>query len=699
MKKNKASGYNTIETTDHENMKIKRFNQTIRGVFKLSIIQIIVFLICNQVILSRDLKIKFKIKATSDSILVTTKLYSLLIDKKNAAAHLKNWQGISYTSFPLDVQYNLAETRNGSRINRQWKVRDKKINLITTLDGFVVQEIKITCFEDAFEIQLNSLPNYDQKTIGAYLLRRDHNGFDTSDWDQYFSPEPDDYFKTNPTIDIRVDRDQQWFFTPAPLNLSFKTAAGWFSIGLAELPEGSVFAFKNNALWLDLPWNRIQPKNNQLYHFPALIFTFNSSPWEAVGDFTRLLFTKYRIHVPDEDQRPDWWKRPIVSTWGEQRVQRITYDHPDFNRAWVKNYISQQQQALDSLNFNLVIENKWARADGDPLLSDRFQDLRQLIDWCHEQGLKVILFWKAWKVEANSLPIRMGIFDGEYVDATHPLFESYVDSCCQMLFGNGQDQLNADGLKVDYLFLTRDPAKANYTNSNIGMGFREAYHYLRTFYRNAKKYKPDALIMSSAIDPHFADVQDMVRINDDWDQKTIREKRARIITQAMPGMLINGDAADMSAQVALYHYVTSAIYGIPSIQYLDRFHDALISPATKDQISNLLKLYLRKPEGTLKFVDYGNWQILDKDDEKLAESIPSGKGLLLLEENNEASLLCIENSKIHIIFDRHLLKMIHDENGIKIPFTDLGHGLYEFDNVEPGKIYKFQLRKISTKRR
>jgi hypothetical protein len=663
------------------------------------LIQILCCLICTEPIFAQAPKIKFKIKDDSDSIYVTTKIYSLTIDKRNADAHLKNWQGISYTSFPLDVQYNLAETRDTSHINRQWKIKDKKITSTAVIDGFVVQEIKITCFEDAFEVQLSSLSNDDSANNGAYLLRRNDKGFDTADWDQYFSPEPDEYFKLNPTVDIRVDRDQQWVFTPAPLNLSFKTAAGWFSIGLAELPNASIFAFRNKAPWLDFPWDKIQSQNNQLFRFPPLIFTFNESPWEAVGDYSNYLMTKYRISVPGEDQRPGWWKRPIVSTWGEQRVQQITYAHPDFNRNWLKNYVEQQQQALDSLKFNLIIENKWTNADGDPTPSDRFHDLRNLVDWCHDQGLKVILFWKAWKVEANSLPIRMGIFDGEYVDATHPLFENYVDSCCQVLFGEGPDQLNADGLKIDQLFLSRDPAKANYAVAGNGIGFREAHRYLQTFYQTAKKYKPDALIMSSAIDPHFADVQDMVRINDDWDHKTIREKRARIIIQAMPGILINGDAADLLASIALYHYVTSAVYGIPSIQYLTRFQDAAITGEMKDRISNLLKLYQLKPEGKLIFVDYGNWQILDKNDEKLAESIPGGKGLLIFEDKDEASLLCIENSKIHIVFDRHLLKTIYDENGNKIPFVDMGHGLYELENAELGKIYTLHLRKISTKRR
>ena len=679
-------------------MKIKHFKRILIWLVKLSLIQIIILLLCNQAIAATNSKIKFKIKEARDSIFVTAKSYSLSIDKVNAEMHLKNWQGIPYTSFPIDIQYSLKETRDISFITREWKIKANKIMSSAAIDDLVVQEFIITCYDEGFEIKISSLSNSDPTNIGAYLLRRNDVGFDTIDWDQFFSPEPDDYFKINSSVDIRVDRDQQWVFTPAPLNLSFKTAAGWFSIGLAELPDATVFGFKNKAMWLDFPWDKVKTSYNQLYRFPSLIFTFNESPWHAVGDYRSYLVDRKIISNPQEIQQPDWWHRPLVSTWGEQRVQHITYAHPDFNSSWVKEYIEQQQQTLDSIKFTLIIENKWARADGDPTPSDRFADLRKLIDWCHKQDLRVILFWKAWKVEANSLPISMGIFDGEYIDATHPRFQNYVDSCCQKLLGDQPGQLNADGLKIDYLFLTPDPAKSNYAESGNGIGIREAHRYLKAFYRTARKYKPDALIISSAIDPHFSDVQDMVRINDDWDNKTVREKRARIITGALPGILINGDAADMSIGIALYHYVTSAIYGIPSIQYLNRFHDAAIPAEMKSQILKLLKMYLRKPAGRLKFADYGNWQILNKSDEVVAESIPSGKGMLVFDDKDKATLLCIENSDLHIAFDYHRLKAVHDDDGIKIPFRDLGHGLYEIKNARQGEVYHLRLRRISSNR-
>ena len=176
-------------------MNKKSFSQIRIGGTRL-LIQILYFLFCSQAIFAQAPKIKFKIKDTPDSIFVTARFYTLSIDKINAYAHLKNWQGISYTSFPLDVQYNLVEIRDTLHINRQWKIKDKKITSTATIDGFVVQEIKITCSDNAFEIQINSLLNQDLADNGAYLLRRNDNGFNTADWDQYFSPEPDDYFKS-----------------------------------------------------------------------------------------------------------------------------------------------------------------------------------------------------------------------------------------------------------------------------------------------------------------------------------------------------------------------------------------------------------------------------------------------------------------------------------------------------------------------
>ena len=664
-------------------------------IFKFILINL-AFFITFQAGYARTSKTKFKIQDRPDEIIIHAPRYVLSINKFDAVCQLKNEQQTIYTSFPLDIEFDSAATTHKIDLDYRWMIQGKKITMTASRSGAVEKEATIACDDHSFQIQFAQyIPaNAD---YGIHLLRRNGKGFDTTGWEEYFSPEPDDYFRPNPAVDVRVDRDQQWFFAPAPLNLSFKTPAGWFSIGLAGLPDASVYALRQESIWLDLVWKKIRPAQDQMYRFIPLIFTFNDSPWQAIDDYSSRVLAKFERHSknPGIETKPRWWTNPLVSTWGEQTVFQMTANHAAFTSDWVRWYVQSQEKALGDTSFTLIIADNWSRAYGDPHPSDRFRELRALIDWCHERGHKVILFWKAWKVEAGSIAIGMNVIDGEYVDATHPMFESYVDSCSQILFSNGPDGLDADGLKIDYLFLVRDPATANYFDAAKGMGFKEVKSYLEMFHQKAKKYKADALIMGSAIDPHFFDVQDMVRIHDDWDNKTRREKRARIITQAMPGMLINGDAADLSQKLAPYHYITSSIYGIPNFQYLTRFHDGAMTPDIQTLSSHLIKLNQVKPPGRINFVDYGNWQIRDKNDMVVAESIPNGKGMIVYQADNKATLFCSQNSKIIFLIEGRSLRSIQDSDGNIVPFKDLGNGIYELSSVSERTSYHLQLRKVS----
>lgn len=635
-----------------------------------------------------------RISDMEDRILINEEKYQLTIYKFDGQALLKNRNGVRYTSFPLFAQ--LDSYANAIPFTKQinWQVKGKEIIMLINRDGIPFQKIIIKPFSDALEINFG-VKIFPQDT-GIYLFKQGESGLNTEGWQSTFSPEPDDYYSSIPQIDVRVDRNQQWAFAPAPLNLSFKTEAGWFSIGLAQLPNASIFAYKDHAIYLDCPWNKFAFSPEVFYWIEPIVFTFNESPWQAVGDFQRYLLQHEYIKIDKkkEKNRPPWWSNPLVCTWGEQMVQNLTYDKDGYNSDWVRKYVTEQEKALDCLNFTLIIDDKWSRTYGDPYPDTRFKDLRQLIDWCHDRGHKVLLWWKAWEIEANSLAIDFNINDGDYVDATHPRFEAYIDSCCQVMLGEGKDQLDADGLKVDYMFLVRNPAKTNYTNPSAGMGIKELYHYMELLYKSAKKYKPNCLISGSAVDPHFRDVQDMIRINDDWDNKLRREKRARIITQAMPNMLIDGDAADMYNKIALYHYVTSSIYGVPSIYYLTQFHDGKISDQTKKIIADILKLSTQKPSGQLKFINYGNWRIV-KDDEILAESLPQGKGIVIYTDDRSGTLLCTENTNVHLVLNRKKLKSVTDENGNKVEFIHRGQGIYELGTINQGGLYKLLLAKKS----
>ena len=635
----------------------------------------------------------YTITENHNFILVKARLYSLSIDKTNAVVSMKNNEDVDYCSFPLSVQFAGINSVDTLSCKYEWKLKSKTIHMNKVVGDSLIQKYKILCFDNHFVIEIASIIP-DRVRDGVFLFKNIDQGFDTANWEQYFSPEPDNYFSTTPTVDVRVDLDQQWKFTPAPLNLSFLTSAGWFSTGLTELADASLFSFRQNALFLNYPWNKLSPENN-LFNFPPLVFTFNENPWESIQDFRKIVF-KTNKHLARKEKDQLWWRQPILSAKGEQIIQNITGTDSLYNSDWIKDYFNKQKKQFKNINFTFILEDKWSQFYGDPAPNKRFENLRKMIDWIHENGSKVILTWKAWKVEHNSLAINLRLNDGEHIDATHPNFDSYVDSCCKILLGSGKNQLNADGLQINDLFLVRDPNSAHYSDVSKGIGFKEVFLYLESFYRHAKKYKLDALILSTAIDPHFSTIQDMVRINDDWDNKLRREKRARIITQALPNMLICGDAAAMYNKIAPYHYAISSIYGIPAIHYLNDFQDGAISAENKTCISKILKLSEQKQQGILRFVDYGNWQIIDKNENVLAESTPKGDGILFFTSTKKANFLCVNNKNPHLIFDKYILLAVKDENGIKYPFKDLGQGIYKLTNLKKGEEYQLNFIRRGT---
>jgi hypothetical protein len=346
-------------------------------------------------------------------------------------------------------------------------------------------------------------------------------------------------------------------------------------------------------------------------------------------------------------------------------------------------------------SFTIILEHQWQEILGDPKPAKRFTDLQELIKWCHQHGHKVVLLWKAWIAEDKSLAQEMAITDGDFVDATHPDFATYVKHCCAAMLSSADTALNADGLKIAEVFQVRNPLKANYKDSTRGIGLEEAYSYLKTFYNQAKSIKSDALIMSFAPSPHFRNVQDMVCINEDLDDRLRREKRARIISKALPGILINGDASDMSSQLALYHYVTSSIYATPEIEYLTKFRDQTIDTVMKASLKNIIDLYQTKGKGTPEFQEYGWWQ-WKNNGRVVAESIAKGTALLYHKTDSKAVLFSTLSQDIPFMLEKKRLIQVEDDNGNEIPFETLSLDIYKLKGIQQNKFYSLKFRHFSS---
>jgi hypothetical protein len=624
---------------------------------------------------------------------IVGKNYVALVEKTTGFLRILNRSGVSYTYFPLAAQFQAHENLlKNAEITCELDHSQMRLNYFQ--DGRPIQKVELTFNDLGFDIRFGVKFPPDA-TDGIYCFKNGTTGFDSSNWRQRFSPEADIYYSHAPMIDIRGERDNQWIFCPAPLNISIQTMAGWFSVGLAQLAPISRYGWRNAGIWMDYPWEKIGRPADEYLWIPPLVFTFNESEWEGVADYRHYLeATHYLESEPDVRNKPAWWSQPILSTRGEQLALKMNPKDANFNSEWLKTYISKQTANYKGTTFTIIIENQWQEAFGEGKPGKRFADLKALIQWCHQQGHKVVLYWRCWTADANTLAQKMEIVDGDLVDPSHPAFENYVKQCCGMMLSNADTALNADGLKFADAFRVRLVENANYHDSTKGMGVAELHHYLSTFYRQAKAIKPEAFILGSAANPLFQDVQDAVGINEDWDDKLRREKRALIIANALPGTLIISDAAEMFTRLAPYHYITGSIYGIPTIEYLTQFHDQPIQPEMVTLVQKILTLYAQKGVGQPIFQDYGWWQWKNGNN-LIAESIAKGTALLFYHGNSTGILLSALDQDVPFLLEKSRLITASDEQGQRVDFDEISNDIFTLRNVKKNQFYKLKFRKMA----
>ena len=161
------------------------------------------------------------------------------------------------------------------------------------------------------------------------------------------------------------------------------------------------------------------------------------------------------------------------------------------------------------------------------------------------------------------------------LDPSNPRARALLREVMHELCGPGG--LGADGLKTD--FTARTPSGHALTAKGPSWGIALLHDLLSLVYSEVKAAKPDALVITQTPHPSFADVTDMVRLND-----TLRlddpggipahalvpqmQFRAAVARAAMPDVLIDGDDWAMPDKRTWREYleVKTAI-GVPSLYY------------------------------------------------------------------------------------------------------------------------------------
>jgi hypothetical protein len=224
----------------------------------------------------------------------------------------------------------------------------------------------------------------------------------------------------------------------------------------------------------------------------------------------------------------------------------------------------------------IVIDDKWQLAYGtnepDPA---KWPDLRGWIAGRHERGQRVLLWWKAWDPEGlpDSLAVTSASGAVLGLDPTNPAAREALRHAVRRMLG--PDGLDADGLKID--FTARTPSGIATRHGGGAWGVELLRLLLATVHDEAKRVKPESLLVGHTPNALVAGAVDMLRLNDtlrlDDPQPRVdvvpqMRYRAAVVRAACPDHLVDTDdwcAPDLETWRA---YLAAKVdLGVPALYY------------------------------------------------------------------------------------------------------------------------------------
>lgn len=432
---------------------------------------------------------------------------------------------------------------------------------------------------------------------------------------QGFTPEPnvDERVRFAPAESAAIDlvgvplpgRDG-WFFTPPPFCFAFEHAAGWLGLGVeadAGAQQFTEYRYHGTrgAFHLSLSFEG-QTGVEGSCTLPAIGLDFAETPYAALA--AHCVIARARLGHPSPAPQAPWWRAPIFCGWGAQGYLASLDKgrQPDYAR---QEHYERFMATLDRHDLDpgiIVIDDKWQASYGsneaDPA---KWPDLPGFIAGQHRRGRHVLLWLKLWDPEglpaaecvrnAAGLPIA--------ADPTSPAYEWRLrDAVRRMLGPEGYD---ADGFKID--FSARAPSGPGLRRHGPEWGLELMRRILGIIYDEAKRAKPDALVMSHTPHPYLADVTDVVRLNDvnvHSEIVTAMSHRAKVARLACPEALIDTDNWPVKNRASWRSYLRAqAALGIPSLYYVDHI-DSTGEPLKEEDYALIREIWGRVREPAVK---------------------------------------------------------------------------------------------------
>jgi hypothetical protein len=400
-----------------------------------------------------------------------------------------------------------------------------------------------------------------------------------------FSPNPEDAM--DPVRDVRegaiagVMGDgepgrSRWLFTPAPLYFALgDDEGGWLDLALAAPVEELRFvevALETHArsLSLRLDYDGHTRVDGE-FRAPVVIVTPHVlDPYRGLRRHRDDLAVRGLAPAVEARAQPDWWVEPIFCGWGAQ-------SYLERSGGLARDYATQER--YDDFLARLaehgvrpgivVLDDKWQATYGaNEVDQAKWPDLSRWIASRHADGQRVLLWWKAWDPEGvdPELCVRTGEGVPVALDPGNAAARTFLrDMVHRLLSPQG---LDADGFKVD--FTARTPAGRALVHNGMSWGIALLHELLATIYAAAKDAKPDALVMTHTPHPSFADVTDMIRLNDMLSGEIVPQMtfRADVVRAALPEVPIDTDDWRIHDKRSWREFLeVKPEIGVPSLYY------------------------------------------------------------------------------------------------------------------------------------
>lgn len=522
------------------------------------------------------------------------------------------------------------------------------------------------------------------------------------------------------------DLSANGYNSPPLLNLLIGSNKTWVGFGLLDLPDSKQYLMQNDRSIVveRTGGNKIVSH----YKAPEMLITFPKDEWDGITLFREKLisFDRYTPKSKPFSQLPQWWKNPLICTYGDQLVEQC--NGQGLTEQWVREFVNIAEQDWGIENMNLIIDSAWQPPFSFEPVTDtkRFPDMRVFSEDMHKRGHHVLL-WCTPLLDniANGFITRaqrLNVLSDEMLDT--PFFKNYPGSypidytadnareflhqLCAVLFGSEEGQWNIDGIKMDFLGMLRDPVENKcYANPERGLGIREMYLFLKMFSEEARKIKPDVMIDATTGDPRFESFITHNRLHDTHSGVEEKEMRAKIISLACPDLPIDTDGALMYVHWMRNYYISAAVYGIPSFYYVKKTHDFRgiggyllytleeaahkeLLPKEKKWYGTLFSMAKYKPDGHPVMDDFGNWRLVDENGVTTAASQRGDTVIYYPTEKNPTGYMFTLRDEAQILpLHGHKFSGLSPEPLFDHLVVDYARDLVTV-HLQPGVIYTFK---------